>query len=235
MSRRIEKFWSFHAFKKRPFAELNAAKETMLPKYFISPPYFDQVLGDEDQLTPCIVWAPRGGGKTAMRKMVELRAMKEMPKVLVVNYSYFWEPLQTDIDLNEQMAPKEYHLKNLIKRILLTLALRAVNKPPRTLTNGLIDTLTTLSRKYLSDTRTSEVNRVLESHQTRSRRVQEWVEKWPVAANVALQVLSAWTGGSSSPISLTDKENEEETTGQRPEEDIRILRDSVLQLGYREK
>ncbi len=64
-------FYDNLGFLSHPFVKTNADEESNLQDYFIPPPFFDAVIGDHINPTPCIVLAPRGSGKTAQRIMVE--------------------------------------------------------------------------------------------------------------------------------------------------------------------
>jgi len=79
-------FYNRLGFDSNPFQYTNAEKEDRLEEYFISPPYFESVWGNPQNPKSAIVFAPRGGGKTAQRKMVELQSRKS-GRVLCVTYS----------------------------------------------------------------------------------------------------------------------------------------------------
>jgi hypothetical protein len=103
-------------FKENPFQYTNADKESdLLDKYFIAPDYFEDVWGDPENPVSNIVYAPRGGGKTAQRLMIEKRAAK-MDNVLTVTY--------TDHDLSQFKSVDEitlsYHLEYLNRLLLLS-------------------------------------------------------------------------------------------------------------------
>jgi hypothetical protein len=55
---------------ENPFQYTNADKEVeLIDQYFIYPDYFEDVWGDPQNPVSNIVYAPRGGGKTAQRLM----------------------------------------------------------------------------------------------------------------------------------------------------------------------
>jgi hypothetical protein len=74
-------------FWTNPFAYTNADEEDYLKDYFIQPPYFDSVIGDYRSPSSCIVLAPRGGGKSAQRKMIEIWSQDH--PVLAITYDRF--------------------------------------------------------------------------------------------------------------------------------------------------
>jgi hypothetical protein len=62
-------------FTQHPFSKTNADEEPNLGEYFVPPPYFDAVVGDSSAPSASVVLAPRGAGKSALRRMVETHAM----------------------------------------------------------------------------------------------------------------------------------------------------------------
>jgi hypothetical protein len=101
-------------FTKHPFSKTNADEEPDLANYFVPPPYFDAVIGDSSSPSASVILAPRGAGKSALRRMVESNAFEY--KFLAVTYDRFEfgvEEKVSDISL-------QYHLRNIITRILLS-------------------------------------------------------------------------------------------------------------------
>jgi hypothetical protein len=108
-------------FNNHPFTQTNADEEPLLRSYFIPPPFFDAVAGDVMRPNATVVFAPRGAGKTALRRMVEDWA--EEKGVLAVTYDRF--EFGNGQKLDEIGLP--YHLRNIIIRILVAyLALLAL-------------------------------------------------------------------------------------------------------------
>jgi hypothetical protein len=101
-------------FSNHPFSKTNADEEPNLSNYFVPPPYFDAVVGDANHPSASIVLAPRGSGKTALRRMVESHALNA--GFLAVTYDRFeFSAKQKVGDITLQ-----YHLKNIIIRILIS-------------------------------------------------------------------------------------------------------------------
>src|SRR5678815_4585587 len=73
----LSKFLSSRGFSENPFASTNADKESKLATYFVPPPYFTSVKGDPNHAKSNVVLAPRGGGKTAQKVMLEEYAEEE--------------------------------------------------------------------------------------------------------------------------------------------------------------
>ncbi|TAK61154.1 MAG: hypothetical protein EPO22_08650, partial [Dehalococcoidia bacterium] len=100
-------------FTTNPFQFTNADEEAKLPEYFVPPPYFASVYGDPAQPSSCIVFAPRGAGKSAQRKMVESSAPHDT--VLCITYDSFRNPrgaALTDMTIED-------HQLNLARRVLV--------------------------------------------------------------------------------------------------------------------
>ncbi|AZI67220.1 hypothetical protein EIB71_05860 [Kaistella daneshvariae] len=110
-----QQFINYLGFTDNPFQYTNADKETeVIEQYFISPDYFEDVWGDPDSPVSNIVYAPRGGGKTAQRLMIEKRAEK-YENILTITY--------TDHDLTQFRTADDitlsYHLEYLNRLLLL--------------------------------------------------------------------------------------------------------------------
>jgi hypothetical protein len=111
----LEEYWKQLGFFANPFQFSNADKEVeFLSEYFIKPDYFEDVWGDPYNPVSNIVYAPRGGGKTAQRIMIEKRA-KTVNDILTITY--------TNHDLSEFKEISEvslvYHLTYLNRLLLL--------------------------------------------------------------------------------------------------------------------
>jgi hypothetical protein len=121
-------------FERDPFATTNADEEDLLQDYFIEPPFFKAVYGDIARPKSTIVFAPRGGGKTALKRRIEIASGTDA--FLCVTYNVF--PTSglklSDID-------QAYHLENII-RILLAAAMGA-------LTTAAVDSLSKDQRHFL--------------------------------------------------------------------------------------
>lgn len=104
-------------FDINPFQTTNADKEVdYLSDYFIKPDYFEDVWGDPYNPVSNIIYAPRGGGKTAQRIMIEKRA-EDFNDILTISY--------TNHDLSGYKTIDEiditYHLIYLNRLLLLSL------------------------------------------------------------------------------------------------------------------
>ena len=129
-------FYRRLGFDSNPFQSTNAEEEDRLEKYFISPPYFDSVWGNPQKPKSVVVFAPRGGGKTAQRKMIEFRS-KSNEKVLCVSYSRF------EFSKKVQLINLSDHLQKIIQIIVIGI-LTKLNEEPE-----LIKHLDEKDKKYL--------------------------------------------------------------------------------------
>lgn len=84
-----ESFISRRGFTEDPFAFTDSDRENRLSDYFVPPPYFAGVMGTPSSPEPSIVFAPRGGGKSAQRRMVEEASQDLAAPFLCITYSNF--------------------------------------------------------------------------------------------------------------------------------------------------
>ncbi|APH39775.1 P-loop ATPase, Sll1717 family [Methanohalophilus halophilus] len=115
-------FFNGLGFDSNPFASTNADDEDRLNQYFIRPKYFDSVWGNPERPKSVIVFAPRGGGKTAQRKMIEFESQRSK-NVLCVNYSRF------EFSKDIQSITVSDHLRKLIQIIIIGILTRLNEEP----------------------------------------------------------------------------------------------------------
>lgn len=157
-------------FDKNPFAYTNADEEENLEEYFISPPYYENIQGDYNSPSSNIVLAPRGSGKTAQRKMIEIWS-KDKP-VLCVTYDRFElgnNQSLDDITLN-------YHLKNIIQQTLIHLTIW-LSEYPDTLNNFTKEdkkNLNVLCHNYLGEITASDVNNVVNNLKSVNEKIKKY-------------------------------------------------------------
>jgi len=89
-SLRLEKWLQAVGFAGgNPFATCEADRESsVLPEFFVDTGYYDLIWGDPEKPQPALVFAPRGGGKTAYRVMVERRSRPVTSNSPVLSISY---------------------------------------------------------------------------------------------------------------------------------------------------
>ncbi|MCF8478440.1 MAG: hypothetical protein K9G60_15535 [Pseudolabrys sp.] len=121
----VNAFLESQKFIEDPFQSTNAGEEPRLEKYFVPPPYFASVLGDPTNPKSQVILAPRGGGKTAQRVMIEKSS--EANDFLCVTYDDF--PMPSKFQLSD--ASLDYHLNNICGLILLGLLFQLENRPEK--------------------------------------------------------------------------------------------------------
>lgn len=106
-------------FNADPFATTNADEEENLEEYFVPPPFFKAVYGQPISPKSDIVFAPRGGGKTALKRKIELSSVGK--DFLCIAYNDF------DVSgLKLKDVNAEFHLINLVE-LVLTAVVTAVS------------------------------------------------------------------------------------------------------------
>lgn len=177
-----EKLVARLGFLQDPFASWDADAEDRLQDYFIKPPFFNAVYGEPEHAGAAVVFAPRGGGKTALRRMVEISSPAD--EVICVTYSHF--PTNgrrlADIDL-------DYHLKNVIVLALIgVVSYLLVDERYKRLSQSSRKQLYMLLRGNLSSLRQAELGDAIRSVRSLSQTAREW---WNNTLKVANPILSA--------------------------------------------
>lgn len=154
-------------FDGDPFAKNNADEEERLEEYFISPPFFDAIYGDVTDTKSSIVFAPRGAGKTALKRMVEISSKND--PILCVTYNNFdvYGRKLEDIDLT-------YHLKNIIRLILVAVITSIKNDGVLNLGKDEKHFLCLFVKEYLSNIEQLELKNSIEAVKNFSDKAKEW-------------------------------------------------------------
>ena len=177
-------------FKANPFQYTNADEEDELEEYFVPPPYFQSVWGDPKQASSCVVFAPRGGGKSAQRKMIESRSRGT--KVLTLQYSRF-EFAQgqslDDIDLN-------YHIRNIARICILGFLMQIHQEGLGAISFSSTERehIKALSKFYLYDMNSEEIVNAVNSVTGLLGRTKEYVENNLYAINALIDGLLSKAG-----------------------------------------
>jgi hypothetical protein len=117
-------FLARFGFTEDPFEHVDAEQEPQLDRYFVPPPYFSNVMGDPARPRTHLVLAPRGGGKTAQRRMIESESERSS-RFLCVTYDGFDQPS----GFTAAQADIAYHLNQICRRILMGILVRLDEKP----------------------------------------------------------------------------------------------------------
>lgn len=110
----LNQFLKQFGFTEDPFEHIDAEQEPQLDNYFVPPPYFTNVMGDPSRPRSHVVLAPRGGGKTAQRRMVEVRS-EDASDFLCITYDGF----DQHGDFAASDANLSYHLNQICRRVLV--------------------------------------------------------------------------------------------------------------------
>jgi hypothetical protein len=115
------RFLKQFGFEEDPFASTNAADEPNLSNYFVEPPYFSTVMGDPRRPQSHVVLAPRGGGKTAQRRMIEEASAGQ--NILCVTYDAF--DLTDRFKLSD--ATWDYHAEQVARLVVVGILSRLID------------------------------------------------------------------------------------------------------------
>lgn len=108
-------FLNSFGFSENPFSSTNADREPNLAQYFVPPPYFASVKGDPRAPKSNVILAPRGGGKTAQKVMLEEFAEREHSQpVYCITYDSFRAVNASRMAL----ITSDWHLTQIIQRTL---------------------------------------------------------------------------------------------------------------------
>lgn len=182
-------FWKANGFIENPFEYANADQEDRLEDYFITPPYFHAVVGDPRNPAPTVVFAPRGGGKSAQRRMVELNVPDGS---LVVSYTYF--PLPNGTDVNT--IGIEYHVSQIIQHVLIGLLSLISGDGKIKISGASRSALLDLAQGYLAKIDISRLRDSLDSLKSMEQRSRDFWNGW--GGQTGTLVSYAWnsiTGG----------------------------------------
>jgi hypothetical protein len=140
---------------------------------------FIQFGGDPDLPSSQVIFAPRGGGKSAQRRMIEYNAASA--DVFVITYDRF-EKLGVN---NLEELSIEYHLRNIIEIGLLGFLLeyheRGMRAPSFTKVER--DQIDKLSHYYLSAVSKFEALEALNSLKTLSAKAKQFLREWSGPVN----------------------------------------------------
>jgi len=169
-------------FYSDPFASTNADDEPQLADYFVPPPYFAAVRGDPRNPRPNIVLAPRGGGKTAQKRMIE--AASDEQDFVCVAYDRFDVP--TGFEISD--ATLEYHLAQICR--LITVGILVALESDR----ATVDNLSTqqkrvlkfCAKRFLSDLTADEFQAAIRAVKNLGDKARDIWETWggPIAGVV---------------------------------------------------
>ncbi|MBE0683126.1 MAG: hypothetical protein IH589_14545 [Anaerolineales bacterium] len=172
--REFLRYYSGLSFEDNPFAHTNADEEERLPEYFVPPPYFEAVFGNPLKPKSFIVFAPRGGGKSAQRRMIELRSSEN--KILSITYDNFDFP---DVAKSSEIK-LHHHLKRIIRFILTGLLVNIYSDPDsaNVLEKEDKQIFLKLAAEHLGDIKSSDLTITLDSLKSLKDKFKDVWNDW---------------------------------------------------------
>lgn len=214
-------------FSKNPFAYTNADEEEELESYFVAPPYYEAIQGDYNSPASHIVIAPRGSGKTAQRRMLEIWS-KNKP-VLCVTYDRF--ELGNNQNLDD--ITLNYHLKNIIQLTLLNFVLWLAEYPD-TLQNFTKDdkkNLSILCHNYLGEVSGAKVSEILNDIKSVTEKIKKF---WNENVGVLDKLLSFILKKYDLPeLDLPELKQEEKKLSQSYKYQLELIYELAQKIGFK--
>jgi len=214
-------------FGANPFQFTNADEEEHLQSYFVPPPYFDSVWGDPTSPKSHVIFAPRGGGKSAQRKMIEYKSQDS--DVFVLRYDRF-EHLSTS-DLKELTV--DYHLRNIVSLLLLGFLLEFRQRGVHASAFSRVEReqIEALCDYYLGRITRFEAVRASEALRTLSSKAKQFLKDWSGPLNAL-----AAAALSSQGIGVGKIDSIQQSAGQTVEgpakAHLEVVRDLLRSIGF---
>jgi hypothetical protein len=220
-------FYENLGFTNHPFSHTNADEEPFLQDYFVAPPFFDGVVGDAGQPNSCFVLAPRGGGKSAQRRMIEQWSLEN--GVLGVTYDRFEFSVGQTVD--DVGLP--YHMRNIIIRILISYLSFLANDPNllTKLDRSKRESISHYAHVYLGEMTGDSLYEILGELKSIPDRIKEFWHKNVGILEPIINVLLKKYGLES--IDLPDVIQEEKKLSASYKHQLEIIRDLCREIGIR--
>lgn len=186
-------------FNRDPFATTNADEEELFEDYFIEPPFFKAVYGEIKNPKSVIVYAPRGGGKTALKRRIELSARTDA--FLCVTYNSF--PL-SGIKLSD--VDQDYHLRNITRNLLVGVLSAATSSGIEVLSVTEKHFLYLLTKEHLSKLSTAELKDAIASVKNLSDKAKDVWNKLTGPVSAGLLALSIKFGFKAPEVAKFESE-----------------------------
>jgi len=220
-------FFNNLGFDDNPFRFTNADEEDRLHQYFIQPPYFTSVFGDPSRPASTIVFAPRGGGKSAQRRMIEISSIGK--PLLCLTYDRFefaqrQTPYTTTLD---------YHLRNILRIGVVGLLTHLQNNANLLQRYNKNDkrTLLTLIHQYLGRITEDELKRAVDALKSFPDKAKDfWNEYLPAIAPFLIIILKKL---NMDPGELSRFDDRAPQLEQSPKYQLELLRDLAAKAGLK--
>lgn len=202
----INRFLRLHNFTEHPFTKVAGEKEELLELYFVEPRYFSEALGDANHPKSYVIFGPRGGGKSAIRSMIEVYCNNEKfeddigGKVLSITYDDF-----TALRLGQlNTITLTDHVNEILKRGVAKLSLSLVER-------GLVgEDLPVESRgllrwyidEYMTDLSRLELDSILRAIESKSEKIRGLIANVMEIYNTLISVLNLEKIDPSKPTEI---------------------------------
>lgn len=163
--------------RENPFVLTNADEEQNLSDYFVPPPFFDAVLGQPSEPKSCTVFAPRGGGKTAQKVMIEQASSSSLNgnRFLCVTYDRFVLPDKFSV----KSASLDWHLVSLVRLVTAALLVELDNEDVRVrLDQADKDLLVKAARTFLYDINVAEFQAIISALRNWKGKTEDILKKY---------------------------------------------------------
>jgi hypothetical protein len=183
-------FFQILGFTHHPFAHTNADEEPDLDKYFVRPKFFDAMIGDPERPVSSVVFAPRGGGKTAQRRMIE--NISQSQNFLAITYDRFDEITKP----RSLEAARDTHLEAIIARVFVSYltALAALPAAVDSLSNSDRELIASFAAKYLKNMTGSQLRDLLREVRSLSVAAKDFWETNTTLIEPILGFVGKWLG-----------------------------------------
>lgn len=184
-------FFSSFGIAESPFESTNADNEPSLGEYFVSPPYFASVMGNPSSPQSDIVFAPRGGGKTAQRRMIEDQS-GDLGSFMCVTLDAFDQPPGG----RPSGADLYYHLAQVCRALVLAVLVEMESRPQAV---ALLDTadrklLEVQIDHFLGRLSAADYETALRSVKTLGTKTQDFLKKYALPIGLLIEAIKAKYG-----------------------------------------
>ncbi len=213
-------------FTEDPFALTNADDERRLPEYFVEPPFFPAVFGNADFPKPFFVFAPRGGGKTAQRIMIENRCRaRNVLSLTYVDFDFFGISKAREVTLED-------HVRRILRIGMLGILVEIYDQPALKdrLSRSEKSMLARLINRHLGNLKFSELNATLNSLKSLSDKIADFVNKYRVPLEAGASSLSQLVLGQDV-VDVTESASTVDAF--EPKYELELLVDFAKKIGFR--
>ncbi len=213
-------------FNEDPFARYNADQETRLSEYFVPPPYFADVFGDASDPQSFFVFAPRGGGKSAQRIMIENRCAEE--SVLSLTYDDFdLFPVNTASAMS-----LEHHVKRILRIGFLGLLVSLADEPTKSavLSKEEKSLLAKRIEIHVESLSLAEVESTLKSLRSITDKISRFFNKYRPFVGTAANAISQQVLGTNALLPHPASVRQEKFN---PKYELGLLAEYARKIGYK--